>query len=163
MDSTRRRKTAGALAALVAVVVGTTGCGSESRDIGRRTETSRVADTTDIVREAYEFAGIVIPANATVLDAGTENGIDTLYRLAVSTDPQGLEQLLAGSKFSTPLTKASNVTDTTIAGPPLETSPMVLRAADTFRNTAGKSVNRHIIVDERDLSTRFVHLQLFDT
>ena len=155
-------KTSGVLAALVAVVVGLTGCGSEQGS-DRRSEMSRVADAADIVREAREFAGIVLPENATVLDAETENGIDTLYRLAVSTDPQGLEQLLVASKFSTPLTEAYSVSETTIAGPPLETSPAVLRAADTFRNAEGKTVNRNIIVDERDSSTRFVHLQLFDS
>lgn len=163
MDGMRRRKAAGLVAGLVAVVVGMTGCGNESQDSGRRTETSRAANPTDIVREASEFAGIVIPENATVLDATTENGIDTLYRLAVSTDPHGLEQLLAASKFSTPLTKAYSVTETTIAGPLLEASPSILKAADTFRNAEGKTINRNIIVDERDPSTRFVHLQLFDT
>lgn len=159
----RRKNAAGVLACLVVVVVGMTGCGNESQDSGRRAETSRAADTTDVIEEASEFAGIVIPENATVLEARTESGLDTLYRLAVSTDPQGLEALLAASKFSTPLTKAYSVTETTIAGPPLETSPALLRAADTFRNADGKSVNRTIIVDERDPSTRFVHLQLFDT
>ncbi|MGI5220410.1 hypothetical protein [Nocardia sp. CA-290969] len=159
----RRLKTAGVLAGLVVVMVGMSGCGSESRDGGRHTDTSRVADTTDVVRAASEFGGIVIPETATVLDARTENGLDTLYRLAVSTDPQGLEMLLAASKFSTQLTKSYSVTETTIAGPPLETSPALLRAADIFRNAEGKSVNRNIIVDERDPSTRFVHLQLFDT
>ncbi|MFI1461528.1 hypothetical protein [Nocardia carnea] len=70
---------------------------------------------------------------------------------------------MTASKFSTPLTEAYSVTETTIAGPPLETSPAVLKTADVYRNTEGKSINRNVIVDERDPSTRFVHLQLFDT
>ncbi len=100
--------------------------------------------------------------NAIVLDAKTENGSDTLYRLAVAPDPHGLDQLLTASKFSTPLTEAYSVTETTIAGPPLETSPAILKTADVYQNTEGQSINRHIIVDERGPSTRFVHLQLFD-
>ncbi|NKY60544.1 hypothetical protein [Nocardia flavorosea] len=163
MGVIRRRKTAGALAVLVTVLAGMTGCGSDSQDSGRPTEVHRQANTTDVVREASAFAGIVIPANVTVLDARTERGIDTLYQLAVSTDPQGLDELLAASHFSTPLTKAYSVPETTIAGPPLETSPAVLEASDTYRNAEGKTVNRSIIVDERAPSIRFVHLQLFDT
>lgn len=163
VDGMRLRKTAGRLAGLVAVVVGMTACGSVSEDGGRRPEIGRAASTADIVREASEFAGIVIPENVTVLDAGTESRLDTLYRLALSTDPQGLDRLLEASHFSAPLTKAYSVTQTTIAGPPLDTSPSVLKAADIYRNTGGMSVNRNIVVDERDPSTRFVHLQLFNT
>lgn len=87
MDGIRRRKTAGVLAVLVALLVGMTGCGSDSPDSGGRTGASPAANPTDIAREASEFAGIVIPANATVLDAETEGRLDTLYRLAVLRIP----------------------------------------------------------------------------
>ncbi|MEV6322211.1 hypothetical protein AB0M45_13605 [Nocardia sp. NPDC051787] len=46
---------------------------------------------------------------------------------------------------------------------PLETSPSILQAEDVYRRPDGKSVNRIVIVDERDPSSRSVHIQLFDT
>lgn len=163
MSGMRRVKMAGVVAGLVAALVGMAGCGSESRDDSRRSETTQTANDADIVREASAFSGIVIPENAAVLDARSENGLDTLYRLTISTDPQGLDLLLAESKFTEPLTQVPEVTETAIAGPPLETSPSILKATDIYRNTDGKSVNRIIVVDERDPSTRFVHIKLFDT
>ncbi|QIS12686.1 hypothetical protein [Nocardia arthritidis] len=151
---------AGALAALMAIVVGMTGCGGEHRDADQRTRTPAV---TDIVREAAEFGGIVIPQGVTVLDARSERGIDTLYQLALSTDQQGLTLLLTASKFSAQLNKVYRVTETTIAGPPLDTSPSILQADDVYRNPDGQSVHRVVTVDERDPSNRYVHIQLYDT
>ncbi|WP_433626410.1 hypothetical protein [Nocardia sp. CA-120079] len=148
---------------LMAVTVGVTGCGSETHDGDHRSDPPQAAKDTDITREASEFGGIVIPDNASVLGARSERGRDTLYRLAISTDSQGLTLLLATSKFSAPLTKVFRVAETTIAGPPLETSPSIMQAEDVYHRPDGKSVNRIVIVDERDPSTRFVHIQLFDT
>jgi len=152
------------VAGLMAVTVGMTGCSSETHNGDRRPEpTPQAANDTDIAREASEFGGIVIPENVSLLGARSEHGIDTLYQLALSTDPQGLTLLLATSKFSAPLTKVFGVAQTAIAGPSLETSPSILKAQDLYRRPDGKSVNRIIIVDERDPSSRFVHIQLFDT
>ncbi|WP_433758038.1 hypothetical protein [Nocardia sp. CA-135398] len=154
---------AGVVVGLMAVTVGMTGCSSETHDGDHRSEPTEAAKDTDIAREASEFGGIVIPDNASVLGARSEHGRDTLYRIAISTDPQGLTLLLAASKFAVPLAKVFRVAETTVAGPPLETSPSILQAEDVYRRPDGKSVNRIVIVDERDPSSRFVHIQLFDT
>ncbi|MEV5840038.1 hypothetical protein [Nocardia sp. NPDC052112] len=159
----RQLKLAGVVAGLMAVTVGMTSCNSEKHDDDHRPEPTQAAKDTDTARQASEFGGIVIPDNASLLGARSEHGRDTLYRLAISTDPQGLTLLLATSKFSVPLTKVFRVAENTIAGPPLETSPSILQAEDVYHRPDGKSVNRIIIVDERDPSTRFVHIQLFDT
>ncbi|MFI7664520.1 hypothetical protein [Nocardia sp. NPDC049526] len=151
------------VAGLMAVTVGMTGCSSERHDGDRRSEPTQAANNTDIAREASEFGGIVIPENVSVLGARSEHGIDTLYQLALSTDPQGLTLLLTTSKFSAPLTKVFGAAQTAIAGPSLETSPSILKAQDLYRRPDGKSVDRIVIVDERDPSSRFVHIQLFDT
>ncbi len=98
-----------------------------------------------------------------MLDARMEHGGDTLYRIALSTDPEGLNQLLRASNFSAPLVKVFQVSETAIAGPPLDSSPSLLRAQDEYRGTDGKSVVRTITVDERDQTTRNVHIQLFNT
>ncbi|WP_433712883.1 hypothetical protein ACQP2U_00740 [Nocardia sp. CA-084685] len=151
------------VAGLMAVTVGMTGCGSETPNGDRQSQPTQAANDTDIAREASEFGGIVIPENVSLLGARSERGIDTLYQLALSTDPQGLTLLLATSKFSAPLTKVFGVAQTAIAGPSLETSPSILKAQDHYRRPDGKPVNRIIIVDERDASSRFIHIQLFDT
>ncbi|RBO92758.1 hypothetical protein [Nocardia puris] len=148
---------AGLLVAMASVV----GCGGEQHGDDRRLETTPVE--SDIAREASEFGGIVIPEDATVLGARSEHGRDTLYRVAVSTDPEGLALLLASSKFTVPLTKVFRVAETTIAGPPLETSASLLQAEDVYQRPDGLSVNRIVVVDERDSSSRIVHIQLFDT
>ncbi|WP_327094686.1 hypothetical protein OIE68_31940 [Nocardia vinacea] len=152
------------VAGLMAVTVGMTGCSSETHNGDRRPQPTQAANDTNIAREASEFGGIVIPENVSLLGARSEHGIDTLYQLALSTDPQGLTLLLTTSKFSAPLTKVFGVVaQTAIAGPSLETSPSILKAQDLYRRPDGKSVNRIVIVDERDAASRFVHIQLFDT
>ncbi|MFI5715694.1 hypothetical protein [Nocardia sp. NPDC051750] len=140
-----------------------TGCGSASSDGEPRPGSAQPENAADIAGEASEFGGILIPDNATVLDARTEHGGDTLYRIALSTDPEGVNRLLQASNFATPLVKAFQVSETAIAGPPLDTSPSLLRAEDEYRDADGKSVIRIVIVDERDQATRYVHIQLFTT
>lgn len=41
--------------------------------------------------------------------------------------------------------------------------PSVVRAQDRYRNSAGKSVYRTVIVDEREPDVRFVHLNMNTT
>lgn len=151
----------GSVAAAVAGMV--TGCGGASRDNEPRARSGQPENAAEITREASEFGGIVIPDNASVLDARTEHGIDTLYRIALSTDKGGVDRLLQASKFSTPLGKVFRVAESTIAGPPLETSPSILRAEDEYRGSDGKTVIRIVIVDERGQENRYVHIQLFNT
>ncbi len=38
-----------------------------------------------------------------------------------------------------------------------------MRGEDHYRNSNGKSVDRVILVHERDTSTRYVHIHLFTT
>ncbi|RJO80013.1 hypothetical protein D5S18_01840 [Nocardia panacis] len=152
----------GALASFVAalvLMVGVTGCGGGHSE-GSRGHTAGVAET---VKEAAEFGGLVIPAGVTVLDARSLGGLDTLYQVALSTDQQGLGALLTASKFSAQLDKVYYVPLTTIAGPPLDTSPSILRGGDRYQRPGGRSINRVIVVDERDSSNRYVHVQLFTT
>ncbi|MFD4181987.1 hypothetical protein, partial [Rhodococcus sp. NPDC058514] len=148
---------------MMAVTIGVTGCGSDNQDGDHRIETTQAENSADVVREASEFGGIVIPEDISVLGARSEHGRDTLYRLALSTNPPGLAQLLAASNFTAPLNKVFRVAETTVGGPPLETSPSLLQAEDIYRRPGGKAVNRIVIVDERDPSSPIVHIQLFDT
>ncbi|RDI66998.1 hypothetical protein [Nocardia pseudobrasiliensis] len=110
----RPSKLAAIIAGLIAVTASATGCGGEHQD------THSVVGTTE---QAVKFGGIVIPDGVTVLAAHTDSALDTRYRLALRTDPQGLSGFLSASNFSKPLTKTFTVTEKTIAGPALETSP----------------------------------------
>ncbi|WP_147471570.1 hypothetical protein [Nocardia stercoris] len=121
------------------------------------------SSVADIVKEASEFGGLVIPPDAKVLDARTDRGIDTSYRIALSTDSAGVNALLTGSGITPPLTRTYHVTVEIIAGPPLATSPSLLETGDRYQRPDGKHVSRDITVDERDQTTRYVHIQLFDT
>ncbi|MFF0490115.1 hypothetical protein ACFYTQ_13945 [Nocardia sp. NPDC004068] len=148
---------------LAATVAGMTAC-SGTGNGGEPRPGSTPADNRDaIVAEATAFGGIVLPEGVSVLDARTERGADTLYQLALSTTPEGVDQLLRSSNFSAPLVKVFQVAEPTIAGPPLNTSPSILRAEDEHRGTDGKTVFRVIVVDERDQTSRYLHIQLFTT
>ncbi|WP_194820446.1 hypothetical protein [Nocardia sp. XZ_19_385] len=146
-----------------AVVAMVTGCGGASSEREPRAGSAQPGSAAEITRKASEFGGVVIPDGASVLDARTESGADTLYRIALSTGKEGVDRLLQASNFSSPLAKVFRVAETTIAGPPLDTSPSILRAEDKYRGSDGKSVYRIVIVDERDQENRYVHIQLFTT
>ncbi|MFC9898454.1 hypothetical protein ACFVMC_32590 [Nocardia sp. NPDC127579] len=121
------------------------------------------SDPAEIAAEASEFGGIVLPEGATVLGTRKDEDRTTLYRLTLSTDPEGVRHLLSASTITAPPERAFEVGETTIAGPPLETSPMLLRVADDYQRPDGKSIARIVIVDERDPGLRYVHIQLSDT
>lgn len=148
---------------VAAAVTGIAGCFDAGHDGESRPGSTPSESLTAITGEAAEFGGIVIPGTASVLEVRTEHGRDTLYQLALSTSPDGVQQLLRASNFSAPLVKVFRVAETAIAGPPLDTSPSILRAEDQYRGSDGKSVYRIIIVDERDQGSRYIHIQLFDT
>lgn len=151
------------LAVLMAVMIGVTGCGGGQSDTEKRSTRTPPMSVSEITNEATAFGGLVIPDGVTVLDARTESALDTVYQLALRTDPEGLTQLLAASNFTTPLTQTYRVTATTIAGPPLETSPSLLETGDRIQGASGNFVSRSVTVDERDATTRYVHMQLFTT
>ncbi|MBF6175299.1 hypothetical protein [Nocardia blacklockiae] len=159
----RTSKLAGLIAGMVAVTVSVTGCGGEREDTDSRSPRTSTETVADLTKEAAAFGRIVIPDGVTVLAARTDSALDTRYQLALSADPQGLSNFLTASDFSTPLTKTYTVTEKTIAGPPLETSPSLLETGDRIQRPGGKYVSRSVTVDERDATTRYIHVQLYTT
>lgn len=151
------------VAGVIAITVGVTGCGDDQRGTDSRPTGTSTTSVIEITKEAIEFGGVVIPDSVTVLAAHTDSALDTRYQLALRTDQQGLTQLLTASNFATPLTKTYSVTERTIAGPPLETSPSLLETGDRIQRPGGKYVSRSVTVDERDATTRYVHIQLYTT
>lgn len=59
--------------------------------------------TTDqaVTDEALRFGGIVLPPSARVLGVQHDKGIDQRYRLAIGINPNAVETLLSGSRFTT--------------------------------------------------------------
>ncbi|MBY8859927.1 hypothetical protein K7711_25890 [Nocardia sp. CA2R105] len=150
MPRIRQAILACALACLMAITGCLTGC----------TGSKPTQKPADIAREASDYGGIVLPPKATLLAARSTDNRVIIYQLAISTDPQGLTELLTASKFTAPLTRTTYQSEHAIAGPPLQTSPSLVRAYDYYSRPDGKHVNRTIVVDERDSSTRYVHIQL---
>lgn len=140
-----------------------TGCGDGGRDDEPQGRSGQPQNTAEIVEQASDFGGIVIPDNASVLDARTEHGMDTLYRIALATDEAGVDRLLAASRFAEAPSRVFRVAESTIAGPPLDTSPSILRTEDEYRGSGGATIYRIVIVDERGPQSRYVHIQLFDS
>jgi hypothetical protein len=113
------------------------------------------------VADAKEFGKLVIPEGVWVLNAEYDHGLDTIYRLAIVTDPDGLRRLLAESGFTTPFEKMkikSKAGETT--GPRLSTSQSVLWAQDRFRNADEETIGRTFLIDERSASLRMVHVTI---
>ncbi|WP_424806410.1 hypothetical protein [Rhodococcus sp. 27YEA15] len=148
---------------LIAIAVCASGCGGEPGDADSRSPRHSTGTVADITAEAVEFGGIVIPDGVTVLAADFDSGIDMRYRLTLRTDPEGLTQFLAASNFTAPLTKMYRIYGSPIAGPPLDTSPSLVKTADRIQRPNGQYVSRTVTIDERDATTRYVHLQLFTT
>lgn len=130
------------------------------RTLGSRDETST---SPELVKQATEFGGIVIPPEAEVLQAHVDSAMDTRYQLVLKMPSSGLPALLTESHFTEPLARAYPPFEPIIAGPDLASSPSVVSAQDRYRNSEGKSVYRTVIVDERDPNVRFVHLNMNTT
>ena len=130
---------------------------------GVHTNRGATPDGPELIRRATEFSGFVVPPDAEVLRAHTDHGIDTRYQLAIRIRPDDLTRLLADSHFDKPLTKAYPPFEKVIAGPGLADTPSVVKAQDRFRNAAGTTVYRDVIVDQRDATTWYVHVNAFTT
>lgn len=110
--------------------------------------------------EAIQTVGqIGLPALPEILDADTDSGADTRYRLAMRLDDGQLEEFL--SQF--PITpQPSDITRTmsVIAGPALESAPEPLWLQNGIDSQDGGYV-REIIVDKRAPDETYVHIAVY--
>ncbi|TLF71862.1 hypothetical protein [Nocardia cyriacigeorgica] len=115
----------------------------------------------ELIREATEYGGWVLPDGAEVLLVQREIIRDRNYRIAVTTNPADLALMLEHSRFPAVLTRDyPPFTIKTIAGPPLESSPRVEHGQEAwFTSSSGKVMIREVTVDVRDADTRFVHIE----
>lgn len=128
--------------------------------LGSRDETST---SPELVKQATEFGGVVIPPGAEVLQAHVDSAMDTRYQLVLTMSPADLPTLLTEAHFTQPLTRTYPPFEPIIAGPDLAGSPSVVSAQDRYRNSEGKSVYRTVIVDEHEPNVRFVNLNMNTT
>lgn len=160
MPMRRHSTLALAVVAMCMVVACTSHDAPAGRTLGSRSQSST---SPELVKQASEFGGIVIPPGAEVLQARVDSALDTRYQLALKIAPDNLPTLLTESHFAQPLAQAYPPFEPIIAGPDLLDSPSVVRGQDRYRNPEGKSVYRTIIVDEREPNLRFVHLNMNTT
>ncbi|MGA5545581.1 hypothetical protein ACPCIR_27390 [Mycobacterium sp. NPDC051198] len=130
------------------------------RTVGSRDESST---SPELVKQAAQFGGVVIPAGAEVLQAHVDSAMDTRYQLVLKMSPADLPTLLTESHFTQPLVRVYPPFEPVIAGPDLASSPAVVSAQDRYPNPEGTSVYRTAIVDEREPNVRFVHLNMNTT
>ncbi|WP_235631539.1 hypothetical protein [Mycolicibacterium fortuitum] len=158
---TKRPSLLGLTAVAMFVVVA---CASHDDPVGRALGSRDESSTSpELIKQASEFGGVVIPTGAEVLQAHVDSAMDTRYQLVLKMSPADLPTLLTESHFTKPLTRDYPPFEPIIAGPDLASSPSVVRAQDRYRNSAGKSVYRTVIVDEREPDVRFVHLNMNTT
>ncbi|MEV4129705.1 hypothetical protein [Nocardia sp. NPDC049707] len=143
---------------MVTISLAGTGCDSAiDRAVpGPQTVTST---SPELVKEATEFGGWVLPDNAKILLVRKEIVRDRKYLMAVEMSPIDLAWMLERSGFRADFRKRyPPIADVTIAGPDLTTSPNVQSAQDVFQSPTGVGMFRNVLVDERDTDTRIVHI-----
>ncbi|WP_433714864.1 hypothetical protein ACQP2U_12920 [Nocardia sp. CA-084685] len=113
----------------------------------------------ELVREAAEFGGWVVPVNAKVLMVRREIVRHKTYRMAVEMSPDDFRSMLEQSRFTATFRKLYETSlETTIAGPNLASSPNIETAQDLFVSPTGPGMTRTVTVDERDADTRIAHI-----
>ncbi|MBH0776021.1 hypothetical protein [Nocardia bovistercoris] len=132
------------------------GCSSP---VERGAEPTAQSDSAELVQEAVDFGDWVLPADGKVLMVKRENPDDVEYNLVVETSPAGLTSMLEGSGYRAEFSETRPMVFQPIAGPPLDTSPRVLRAQDLHVSRVGKSMIRDVYVDERTVDLRIVHIE----
>ncbi|MFC9440210.1 hypothetical protein [Nocardia sp. NPDC057030] len=116
--------------------------------------------SVELVREAVEYGGWVLPGNSKVLLVRKEIIRDRKYQVAAEMSPTDFASMLEQSRFTAPFARdAPPYLTTPIAGPDLATSPSVQRAQEWFTSSAGRVMLRDVVVDERDANTRVVHIE----
>jgi hypothetical protein len=143
------------IAALTLICAGATAC---SDSIDERQQTPVPAD------EAAGFGEVMLPAGAKVLGTSTDGAIDTRYELALRVDTAQLAELLAKSRFTTPVTPSDYGRErNVVAGPPMSTATDLRYAQDRVDTADYGPVTREIFEDHRSPDEIYVHLFMFTT
>lgn len=116
--------------------------------------------SAELVKDATEFGGWVLPANGKVLLAQRETLNNKKYRIAVEMPVADVQPMLDKSHFTAKFSKLYQTSLVkTIAGPDLASSPNVQLAQDNYVPAKGKSAIREVAIDERDPQMLIVHLE----
>ncbi len=116
-----------------------------------------------VAADALAFGGIVLPPSAEVLGARGDKGIDQLYVLAISVDRSGVDALLTGSQFTTPLQPGRRVRMSPLDGFDPDNGTDIASAQDRRPVDGGPAVSREVLVDLSDPQKPVVHWWVFTT
>ncbi|WP_433680069.1 hypothetical protein [Nocardia sp. CA-119907] len=144
----------------ILAVVSLVGTGCDSVIDSAMEPDVETSTSPELVKEAIEYGGWVLPANGKILLVKREIIRNRKYQIAVEMSPADFSSMLEQTRFVAAFDKLY-VTSlvTTIAGPDLASSPNVQSAQDTFLSPKGKSMIREVVVDERTADTRIVHIE----
>ncbi|MFE6923800.1 hypothetical protein ACFVAV_22435 [Nocardia sp. NPDC057663] len=152
-----------ALGLCLLISLGLYGC---NRAVNHAVDRMMVADveestSPELLQEATEYGGWVLPASAEVLLVKREIIRDRKYQIALKASPADLALMLEQSRFPDVLVhRVTPYSVKTIAGPPLESSPRVEQGQEAwFTSASGKVMIREVTVDVRDEATRIVHIE----
>jgi hypothetical protein len=164
-DPMKRRLGVIVALALATLTVGASlaACGQEPGDAGPSDGGARSDQA--MLTEALEFGRIVLAPSGVVLGIGTEQGMDTLYQLAVQVEPGDVEHMLSQSDFTEELQPGRQVFMPTVEGVDVGDVDYIASAQDSVRSGdgTGRTVFRDILVDRSDPAAPVVHLWLFTT
>lgn len=114
--------------------------------------------------QAAEFGEVTLPDGVDVIGTSTDGAIDTRYELALRVNAAQLADLLAKSRFTTPVTPSDYGKDRkVIAGPSLSTATDLRYAQDRVDTPDHGTVTREIFEDHRSPDEVYVHLFMFTT
>ena len=114
--------------------------------------------------EAARFGGVSLPEGAEVLGTSTDGAIDTRYELALRVTAGQLDELLAQSRFTAPVTSSDYGKERkVVGGPPMSSAPDLRYAQDRIDTVDHENVTRELFEDHRSPDEIYVHLFMFTT
>lgn len=147
------------LIALLALALLVAACSTTPPREDRMSQTPSTAPAPD---EALRFGGISLPPSGEVFQVRQDRGIDQRYRLVVGVAAEEVPDLLSGSGFTAALAPDAGPFQDTIEGFDL-TAAKSVKSVEDSKQVDGRTVFRHVAVDESDPATSVVHMWLFTT
>jgi hypothetical protein len=159
-----------ALALVLAVGTGVGGlvacaAGGDKEDrVSERGTTGSFTESGKI-QEALRFGDVVLPPSARVLGVREESGQDKLFVLAIALEPGEVDDLLAGSGFTTQLRPGERVFMPPVEGFDPNSGTDIASGEDRLAvgGERTQGVNRTILVNRSDPAAPIVHMWLFTT
>ena len=123
------------------------------------TETVPAEPAVSVIEAIQDLGQVGLPMWPEILDAESDSGADTRYRLVMRLDAEQLEEFL--SQFPVgPAPSSIPRSMAVIAGPALDSAPNPLYLQTAIGSSDGTYI-REIVVDERAPDAVYVHVSVF--